>query len=100
MPQQVACERAAARAWQESYRARVYEEGRRNELAIAGYEKIAGAGSWQRNDMTAIFFDFGGRSLLDDMSDVDIVTWVEDLARFDLELEQEIAREAAEAEER
>jgi hypothetical protein len=98
-PAQVAHERAVERAWQETNRMRVAEEGRRNELAIMRYETITGPGSWDKNDMTSLLFEVGGGSLLDGMTDAEIVSWVESIARFDLDLNQEIARERAEIEE-
>jgi hypothetical protein len=75
------------------------ENNRRNELAIDSYERIAGPGSWEQHEMGVTAWQFGGNAPWDDMTDAEIIEWAQDFARIDLDLDQEIARERAEAEE-
>lgn len=73
------------------------ENERRNDVAIRAYDAIAGPGSWQSHEMWVTAFHCGGNAPWDDMTDTAITAWAEDFALIDIELDQEIARERAEA---
>lgn len=75
------------------------EHDRRNKVAIAAYEAIAGLGSWAQHEMGVTAWQFGGNAPWEDMTDAEITEWAENFAHIDLDLDEEIARERAEREE-